>query len=284
MDPIEEPIVLPNVLFDFSKWDLRAESMVALDSVVSILNENPTIVIELRSHTDYRNSDSYNQELSQKRAQSCVDYLIEKGIPKDRLVAKGMGESEPFVVPEGYKGYGYEVLSAGDRLTESFILKQKADVQEIANQINRRTDFKVLRDDYVPSGAEGAAAGGVAAGGAAAGGAEPAEPARPVGEFYVCGDRDNFGKIAKEAGISIVDLKNLNGGLRGVRPFAGLELKITPNGDYDEWDASHYRVESGERSMKQIAAKLGIDYKEFKELNDGVKDPDLQPGFVLKTK
>ena len=248
-------------------------------------------MIELRSHTDYRNSDSYNQELSQKRAQSCVDYLIEKGIPADRLVAKGMGESDPFVVPEGYKGYGYEVLNPGDKLTEAFILRQKADVQEIANQINRRTDFKVLRDDYVPANADGAgaaaggvAAGGAAAGGAAAGGTEPAEPARPEGQFYVCGAKDNFGKIAKESGISIVDLKNLNGGLRGVRPFEGLELKITPNGNYDDWDASHYRVEAGERSMKQIAAKLGIDYKEFKELNDGVKDPDLVPGFVLKTK
>lgn len=290
MDPIEEPIVLPNVLFDLAKWDLRPESMVALDSVVAILKDNPTIVIELRSHTDYRDNDASNQELSQKRAQSCVDYLISKGIAADRLVAKGMGETEPFVVPEGYKGLGADLFKAGDRLTEAFISKLNANGQEIANQINRRTDFKVLRDDYTPS-ASGAApseagaaagAGAVAAAGGAA--AATAPDAKPAGQFYVCGPKDNFGKIAKDAGITIVQLKDLNGGLRGVRPFEGLELKITPGGDYADWDASHYRVEAGEVSVKKIAAKLGMDYKVLKDLNGDIKDPDLKPGLVLKTK
>jgi peptidoglycan-associated lipoprotein len=285
MDPIEEPIVLPNVLFDLAKWDLRPESMVALDSVVSILKDNPTIVIELRSHTDYRDNNTANQELSQKRAQSCVDYLISKGISADRLVAKGMGESEPFVVPEGYKGLGADLFKAGDQLSEAFITRLSANAQEIANQINRRTDFKVLRDDYTPStaGATPEAGAAVAAGGAAAA-ATPAAETKPVGQFYVCGPKDNFGKIAKDNGITIVQLKDLNGGLRGVRPFEGLELKITPNGDYADWDASHYRVEAGEVSLKKIASKLGVDYKELKDLNEGIKDTDLVPGFVIKTK
>jgi LysM repeat protein len=123
----------------------------------------------------------------------------------------------------------------------------------------------------------------VAAGGAAAA-ATPAAETKPVGQFYVCGPKDNFGKIAKDNGITIVQLKDLNGGLRGVRPFEGLELKITPNGDYADWDASHYRVEAGEVSLKKIASKLGVDYKELKDLNEGIKDTDLVPGFVIKTK
>ena len=89
--------------------------------------------------------------MSQARAQSCVDYLIEKGIPTARLTAVGMGEKEPFVISADYKGYGAEKFKAGDNLTESFIRRLNSEDQEVANQINRRTDFKVLSDDYVPS-------------------------------------------------------------------------------------------------------------------------------------
>ena len=102
--------------------------------------DNPNIVVELRSHTDFRGSRSYNQKLSQRRAQSAVDYLVkEKGIPADRIVAKGMGEDEPLVLPDGTV------------LDEKYIksLKTKEE-QEAAHQLNRRTDFKVIRTDYVP--------------------------------------------------------------------------------------------------------------------------------------
>ncbi len=143
------PIVLPNVFFDLAKWDLREESKVALDTVYNILQRNPTITIGLRSHTDYRDTDEKNQTLSQKRAQSCVDYLIEKGIPAERLTAVGMGESEPFEIPQNYAGLGADLFDAGSVLTESFIRRQGADAQEVANQVNRRTDFKVLVI-YVP--------------------------------------------------------------------------------------------------------------------------------------
>ena len=121
MDPIEVPIVLPNVFFDLAKSDLREESKVALDTVFNILQRNPNITIGLRSHTDYRDTDAKNKVLSQSRAQSCVDYLIEKGIASDRLTAVGMGEGEPFVIPADYSGYGSDQFKSGDKLTEGFI-------------------------------------------------------------------------------------------------------------------------------------------------------------------
>ena len=87
---IETPIEVENIFFDLDKADLRPESMVSLDKLVETLNDNPNIVVELGSHTDSRASDAYNLDLSSRRAQSVVNYLIEKGISRDRLVAKGL--------------------------------------------------------------------------------------------------------------------------------------------------------------------------------------------------
>jgi peptidoglycan-associated lipoprotein len=150
LESIKEPIELPNIEYDLGKWDLRPESMVSLDKLVETLNNNPNIVIELGSNTDFRSDDKFNLDLSQKRAQSVVNYLIEKGIESDRLIAKGYGETKPKVVDkkmaERYPGF----LQVGNVLTEKFI-KTLATVeeQEVCNQANRRTEFKVLREDYV---------------------------------------------------------------------------------------------------------------------------------------
>ncbi|OFX53185.1 MAG: hypothetical protein A2046_06310 [Bacteroidetes bacterium GWA2_30_7] len=151
MTPIEKPIELENILYDLAKWDLRPESMISLDMLVDILNDNPNIVIEIRSHTDFRNDDASNLELSQKRAQSVVNYLIEKGIDAQRLVAKGYGESVPNTATSK-DASRYKFLKANDVLTEEFI-KGLATVeeQEAAHQINRRTEFKVLSTDYKAS-------------------------------------------------------------------------------------------------------------------------------------
>jgi peptidoglycan-associated lipoprotein len=146
---IAKPIELPNIFYDFAKWDLRPESMIALDKLVETLNDNPNIVIELGSHTDSRGNDVANMELSQKRAQSVVDYLIEKGIASDRLVAKGYGKSKPKEV-DSKLNEQYTFLPVGTALTEQFINKLTADQQEFAHQINRRTEFRVLRTDYIP--------------------------------------------------------------------------------------------------------------------------------------
>lgn len=150
MAPIAKPIELPNILYDLGKWDLRPESMTSLDKLVQTLNDNPNIVIELRSHTDFRSDNQFNIELSQKRAQSVVDYLISKGIVAERLVAKGYGETMPKIVDKKI-AERYSFLQEGQKLDERFI-KSLATVeeQEVANQINRRTEFQVLKTDYVP--------------------------------------------------------------------------------------------------------------------------------------
>jgi peptidoglycan-associated lipoprotein len=145
---IDKPIELPNILYDFGKWDLRPESMVSLDKLVETLLDNPNVTIELMSHTDSRDTEEYNQELSQKRAQVVVQYLIDKGIAPERLSPKGYGESTPKVVdPDIAKQNPF--LRAGTPLSEQYINSLANDEQkEIAHQINRRTEFRVLRTDY----------------------------------------------------------------------------------------------------------------------------------------
>jgi len=150
LTPIDRPIELPNIFYDFSKWDLRPESMVSLDKLVETLTWNPTVTIELMSHTDSRDTEEYNLTLSQKRAQSVVDYLISKGIDIERLTAKGYGESSPKFVDADIAAHN-PFLKVGTQLTEQYINSLVNEEQkEIAHQINRRTEFKVLRTDYVP--------------------------------------------------------------------------------------------------------------------------------------
>jgi peptidoglycan-associated lipoprotein len=150
LTPIDNPIELSNIFYDFDKWDLRPESMVTLDKLVETLNDNPKVTIELMSHTDSRNTEEYNLTLSQKRAQSVVDYLVSKSIELDRLTAKGYGKSKPKVVDSEINTL-YPFLKLGETLTEQYINTLANDEQkEIANQINRRTEFKVMRTDYEP--------------------------------------------------------------------------------------------------------------------------------------
>lgn len=124
--PLKE-IVIKGILYDLAKADLRPESIVILDSLIKTLNDNPTFVIEIASHTDSRADSIYNYDLSQRRAQSVVDYLVLKGIEKDRLQAKGYGES---------------------RLLNE--CKDGVECTEEQHQMNRRTSFAVVSEDYVP--------------------------------------------------------------------------------------------------------------------------------------
>ena len=154
---IGESIKIDNVFYDSGKWDLRDDAKENLQQLISILNDNPNIVIELSSHTDMIGEYDANEVLSQKRAQSVVNYLIEKGIDKDRLVAKGYGESTPQrITPRLAKETSFK---EGDIMDETFIKKiqnstdAKEEVDKIvseANQINRRTEFKVIATDYIP--------------------------------------------------------------------------------------------------------------------------------------
>ncbi len=147
---VTQVIELPNIFYDFAKWDLRPESMVSLDNLVETLDDNPNVTIELMSHTDSRGTPADNIELSQKRAQSVVDYLISKGIAPDRLQARGYGESQPKVVDEKVIAQ-YDFLESGQVLTESFINQlESPELKEKAHQVNRRTEFRVLSTEYIP--------------------------------------------------------------------------------------------------------------------------------------
>ncbi len=150
MSPDDSRIDLPGIMYDFGKWNLRPESLVALEELVEILNDNPNITIEIGSHTDYRGSDQANLELSAKRAQSVVDFLITYGIDKERLSSKGYGETMPKEIDKA-TAKKYDFLKEGDILTPAFIDALPSEEQrEICHQINRRTDFGLTGRDYVP--------------------------------------------------------------------------------------------------------------------------------------
>jgi len=144
---ISAPVLIENIFYDFDKATLRPESATALDELVKLLNENPNVTIELSAHTDYKGSDQYNARLSQRRAESVVDYLITHGIAADRLTPKGYGESKPKTIKRKV-AEKYEFLKEGDVLTEDFIAQLPEEQQEQCNQLNRRTEFRVLRTTY----------------------------------------------------------------------------------------------------------------------------------------
>ena len=147
LSPISKPVVIDNIFYDFDKATLRPESKKALDEMIKMLNDNPNVTIELGAHTDRKGTDQYNERLAQRRAQSVVDYLIAGGIEAARLEAKGYGESVPKTINKKMAKQ-FDFLKEGDVLTEEFILALLPEQQEIADQINRRTEFKVLRTNY----------------------------------------------------------------------------------------------------------------------------------------
>lgn len=116
-------IEIPGIEYDYDKATLRPRSKQILDTLVDFLKLNDNLIVEINSHTDERGNDDYNMKLSDARAKSCVDYLVEKGIPMERLVAKGYGESKPLIA--------------------------NAKTEE-EHQRNRRTAFRILSEDYKP--------------------------------------------------------------------------------------------------------------------------------------
>lgn len=138
-----KPQVIENIFYDFDKATLRPESKTALDSMVMILKDNPQIVIEMASHTDRWGNDNYNLKLSDRRAQSVVDYLIAAGIDPSRLRPKGYGETRPKTVTKRIARL-YPQFKEGDVLNEEYIEKLEKPDQDAADQINRRTEFQVI--------------------------------------------------------------------------------------------------------------------------------------------
>jgi len=145
---IMAPVLIDNIFYDFDKATLRPESKEALDQLVKLLEENPNVTIELSAHTDYRGSAEYNKRLSQRRAESVIRYLIEHGIAADRLTPVGYGKERPKEVRRKLTEK-YPFLKEGDVLTEEYVKAlSEEEQQEACNQLNRRTEFRVLRTTY----------------------------------------------------------------------------------------------------------------------------------------
>lgn len=144
---ISAPVLIDNIFYDFDKATLTPASTQALDKLVALLKENSHVTIELSAHCDYKGNSEYNKRLSQRRAQSVVDYLIAHGIEKERLTPVGYGKERPKTIRRKLTEK-YPWLKEDDVLTQDFILKQTREHQEICNQLNRRTEFTVLRTTY----------------------------------------------------------------------------------------------------------------------------------------
>lgn len=143
MIPYNKPVVLENIFYDFDSSSLREESKKDLNGLIELLEEHPEIRIELMSHTDRNGSEGYNIGLSLQRAESVANYLFNNGIDKGRVVAIGLGKSEPKRITESL-AKRYSFINEDDVLTESFINELSSEQQEIADQLNRRTEFKVI--------------------------------------------------------------------------------------------------------------------------------------------
>ena len=147
LSPISKPVKMGNIFFKFGSWELTPDSEDGLNALVKLLNDNPNITIEMAAHTDMIGNNTANQELSLKRAQSVVNYLIKAGVEKERLTPVGYGEEKPVVVDELlHKQYPY--LPKDQILDETFITTLSADKQEVCNSLNRRTEFRVLKTTY----------------------------------------------------------------------------------------------------------------------------------------
>lgn len=144
---ITAPVLIDNIHYDFDCATLRPESMAALDSLVTLLNTNPYVAIELSAHCDYKGKGDYNKRLSQRRAEAVVRYLTAHGISVDRLTAVGYGKEQPKTIKHRL-AVRYPFLQENTVLTEDFIKTLTPEQQEICNQLNRRTEFRVTNTTY----------------------------------------------------------------------------------------------------------------------------------------
>ncbi|MBS4012985.1 MAG: OmpA family protein [Bacteroidetes bacterium] len=144
----QKPIELPQILYEFASFELKPQYQDSLRGLIQTLQDNPKLIIELASHTDSRGTHDYNDTLSQKRAQTVVEFLVSNGIDKDRLVAKGYGKRVPRKIEKVIERDGF-TFEEGTELTEKYISSLPTEKQrDVANQLNRRTEFRVLSEDY----------------------------------------------------------------------------------------------------------------------------------------
>ncbi len=147
LTPLYRPVRIDNIFFEFNKATLTEASMPALDGLYKLLLDNPHIIVEIGAHTDRIGAEDFNNTLSEQRAQSVVNYLVEQGVDKARLVAKGYGKSQPVKVDSRME-QKYPFLKEDTYLDEGYVNTLTPEQQEIADQINRRSEFKVLKTTY----------------------------------------------------------------------------------------------------------------------------------------
>ena len=143
---VTQPVEIQNIFYALGRWDLNAAARASLMDLVETLNDNPNITIEIGSHTDAIGSEQSNWELSEKRAQAVVDFLVEQGIERNRLKARGYGQSRP-VKADLFLAQQYNFIKEGDVLNEAFTARLNERQRETVHQINRRTEFRVLRSN-----------------------------------------------------------------------------------------------------------------------------------------
>ncbi len=144
---ISKPVQIDNIFYDFGKWELTSASEKSLMGLVKLLNDNPNITIEVSAHTDMKGTDEFNLDLSEKRARSVVEFLIKSGIEAERLTSKGYGKSRPVVVSKQL-AKKYRFLKEGQELDEKYYALFAEEQKNIIDQINRRTEFKVVKTTY----------------------------------------------------------------------------------------------------------------------------------------
>jgi peptidoglycan-associated lipoprotein len=287
------------IFYDLGKWTLRPESKAALDELVKTMNDNPTIVIELGSHTDSRPIPMSNDTLSQRRAESVVNYLIEKGISPERVSAKGYGQRVPRTLT---KDIGH--FKQGDVLTDAFISKLKTNaLKEEAHQLNRRTEFKVLRTNYIKGQeteikkpmiqiVDSASLNQpepvqeqpkpVAADTTATKKLEPMTPKKTgPGEIYTAQKKDTYSSVAKKYGIDVKTLKTING-IKSEQIYEGMELKVEPDADYSDFDKKFYTLEKEDKKWKELAKKFNMKDKDLKKLNPEIDEDQFRAGKRIR--
>lgn len=147
LTPLYRPVRIDNIFFDFNKATLTEASFPALEGLHKLLTDNPHIIVEIGAHTDRIGTEAFNNSLSEERAQSVVNFLVERGIEKGRLVAKGYGKSQPVKV-DSHLAQQNPFLEEDTYLDEGYIGTLTPWQQEIADQINRRSEFRVLKTTY----------------------------------------------------------------------------------------------------------------------------------------
>ncbi len=144
-------VILPEIRYNFGRWDIRPQYFDSLNVLYEVLVSNPNLVVEIGAHTDSRNTHAFNDELSLKRAQSVIDFLVNKGIDSERLKSKGFGKRIPRVLERDFV-FESITFTKGTRLTDDYINSLPTHTQrEIAHQLNRRTEFSVISTNYIPT-------------------------------------------------------------------------------------------------------------------------------------